>query len=56
MLEFHKKNQQNPDKTEPEKRIKDFQEIYRQFDQNTSVEQSSRCSHVVSLFVKSTAL
>ena len=44
MLEFHKKNQQNPDKTEPEKRIKDFQEIYRQFDQNTSVEQSSRCS------------
>ena len=38
MLEFHKKNQQNPDKTEPEKRIKDFQEIYRQFDQNTSVE------------------
>ena len=44
MLEFHKKNQQNPHKTEPEKRIKDFQEIYRQFDQNTSVEQSSRCS------------
>ena len=44
MLEFHKKNQQNPDKTEPEKRIKDFQEIYRQFDQNTSAEQSSRCS------------
>ena len=44
MLEFHKKNQQNPDKTVPEKRIKDFQEIYRQFDQNTSVEQSSRCS------------
>lgn len=44
MLEFHKKNPKNPDKTEPEKRIKDFQEIYSQFDSKTSVEQSSRCS------------
>ena len=44
MLEFHKKNPKNPDKTEPEKRIKDFQEIYSQFDSQTSVDQSSRCS------------
>ena len=44
MLEFHKQNQKNPSKTEPEKRIKDFQEIYSQFDAKTSVEQSSRCS------------
>ena len=44
MLEFHKKNPKNPDKTEPEKRIKDFQEIYSQFDSRTSVDQSSRCS------------
>ena len=44
MLEFHKKKSKNPSKTEPEKRIKDFQEIYSQFDQKDSVEQSSRCS------------
>ena len=44
MLEFHKKNPKNPEKTEPEKRIKDFQEIYSQFDSKTSIEQSSRCS------------
>ncbi len=44
MLEFHKKKSKNPSKTEPEKRIKDFQEIYSQFDKNESVEQSSRCS------------
>ncbi len=44
MLEFHKKKSKNPTKTEPEKRIKDFQEIYSQFDKNDSVEQSSRCS------------
>ena len=44
MLEFHKKKSKNPSKTEPEKRIKDFQEIYSQFDKNDSVEQSSRCS------------
>ena len=44
MLEFHKKNPKNPQKTEPEKRIKDFQEIYSQFDSKTSIEQSSRCS------------
>ena len=44
MLEFHKKNPKNPEKTEPEKRIKDFQEIYSQFDSQTSAEQSSRCS------------
>ena len=44
MLEFHKKKPKNPSKTEPEKRIKDFQEIYSQFDKNDSVEQSSRCS------------
>tara|TARA_B100000927_G_scaffold92802_1_gene74957 strand:- start:2298 stop:3710 length:1413 start_codon:yes stop_codon:yes gene_type:complete len=44
MLEFHKKNPKNPDKTDPEKRIKDFQEIYSQFDSRTSVDQSSRCS------------
>ena len=44
MLEFHKKNPKNPEKTEPEKRIKDFQEIYSQFDSRTSVDQSSRCS------------
>ena len=44
MLEFHKKNPKNPEKTEPEKRIKDFQEIYSQFDSHTSVDQSSRCS------------
>ena len=35
MLEFHKKRQKNPSKTEPEKRIKDFQEIYSQFDKMT---------------------
>ncbi len=44
MLEFHKKKSKNPSKVEPEKRIKDFQEIYSQFDKNDSVEQSSRCS------------
>ncbi len=44
MLEFHKKKSKNPSKTDPEKRIKDFQEIYSQFDKNDSVEQSSRCS------------
>ncbi len=44
MLEFHKKKSKNPSKTEPEKRIKDFQEIYSQFGKNDSVEQSSRCS------------
>ncbi len=44
MLEFHKKKPKNPSKTEPEKRIKDFQEIYSQFGKNDSVEQSSRCS------------
>ena len=44
MLEFHKKKPKNPSKTLPEKRIKDFQEIYSQFDKSTSVEQSSRCS------------
>ena len=44
MLEFHKKKSKNPSKTEPEKRIKDFQEIYSQFDKKDSVEQSSRCS------------
>ncbi len=44
MLEFHKKKSKNPSKTDPEKRIKDFQEIYSQFDENDSVEQSSRCS------------
>ena len=44
MLEFHKKNPKNPEKTDPEKRIKDFQEIYSQFDSKTSIEQSSRCS------------
>ncbi len=44
MLEFHKKKSKNPSKVEPEKRIKDFQEIYSQFDKNDSIEQSSRCS------------
>ena len=44
MLEFHKKKSKNPSKTEPEKRIKDFQEIYSQFGKNDSIEQSSRCS------------
>jgi len=44
MLEFHKQKPKNPAKTDPEKRIKDFQEIYSQFDNKTSVEQSSRCS------------
>ncbi len=44
MLEFHKKKPKNPSKTEPEKRIKDFQEIYSQFGKNDSIEQSSRCS------------
>ncbi len=44
MLEFHKKKSKNPSKTDPEKRIKDFQEIYSQFDKESSVEQSSRCS------------
>ncbi len=44
MLEFHKKNPKNPNKTDPKKRIKDFQEIYSQFDTDSSVEQSSRCS------------
>ena len=44
MLEFHKKKSKNPSKTEPEKRIKDFQEIYSQFDKNDSIDQSSRCS------------
>ena len=44
MLEFHNKKSKNPSKKDPEKRIKDFQEIYSQFDKNDSVEQSSRCS------------
>ena len=44
MLEFHKQKPKNPAKTDPKKRIKDFQEIYSQFDNKTSVEQSSRCS------------
>ena len=44
MLEFHKQKPKNPSKSDPEKRIKDFQEIYSQFDNKTSVEQSSRCS------------
>ena len=44
MLEFHKQKPKNPSKADPEKRIKDFQEIYSQFDNKTSVEQSSRCS------------
>ncbi len=44
MLEFHKQKAKNPAKTDPESRIKDFQEIYSQFDNKTSVEQSSRCS------------
>ena len=44
MLEFHKQKPKNPSKTDPEKRIKDFQEIYSQFDNKTSIEQSSRCS------------
>jgi len=38
MLEFHKQKPKNPAKTDPEKRIKDFQEIYSQFDNKTSVE------------------
>ena len=44
MLEFHKQKPKNPSKTDPEKRIKDFQEIYSQFDKKSSVQQSSRCS------------
>ena len=44
MLEFHKKNQKNPAKSEAKIRIKDFQEIYSQFSYKDSVEQSSRCS------------
>jgi glutamate synthase (NADPH/NADH) small chain len=44
MLEFHKKNQENPSKTEPKERIKNFQEIYSQFSAEDSVTQSSRCS------------
>tara|TARA_Y100000992_G_scaffold294077_1_gene253388 strand:+ start:284 stop:1696 length:1413 start_codon:yes stop_codon:yes gene_type:complete len=44
MLEFHKKIPKNPNKIDPEKRIKDFQEIYSQFDSQSSVDQSSRCS------------
>ena len=56
MLEFHKKHQQNPDKTEPEKRIKDFQEIYRQFDQIHQLNNHRDVLNVVFLFVRSTAL
>jgi glutamate synthase (NADPH/NADH) small chain len=44
MLEFHKKNQENPSKTEPKERIKNFQEIYSKFSAEESVTQSSRCS------------
>ncbi len=44
MLEFQKKKSNNPSNADPEKRIKDFQEIYSQFDKNDSIEQSSRCS------------
>ena len=44
MLEFHKKNQENPSKTEPKERIKNFQEIYSQFNTEDSIAQSSRCS------------
>ncbi len=44
MLEFHKKNQKNPSKSDAKIRIKDFQEIYSQFSKKESVDQSSRCS------------
>ena len=44
MLEFHKKKQQNPKKTEAQQRIKNFQEIYSQFSPEESINQSSRCS------------
>ena len=44
MLEFHKKNQENPSKIEPKERIKNFQEIYSQFNTEDSITQSSRCS------------
>ena len=44
MLEFHKKKQQNPSKSDPQERIKNFQEIYSQFNTEDSINQSSRCS------------
>ena len=44
MLEFFKKKQSSPTKTESEKRIKDFQEIYNDYNTKESIEQSSRCS------------
>jgi|TARA_B110000093_G_scaffold179637_1_gene220176 glutamate synthase (NADPH/NADH) small chain len=44
MLEFFNKKQSTPVKTEAEKRIKDFQEIYKAYSPDESVDQASRCS------------
>ena len=44
MLDFHKKLQENPTKSDPQERIKNFQEIYNQFNYEDSINQSSRCS------------
>ena len=44
MLDFHKKIQENPTKSDPQERIKNFQEIYNQFNYEDSINQSSRCS------------
>ena len=56
MLEFHKKKPKNPSKTEPEKRIKDFQEIYSQFDKNDSVEHLQGAHNAEYRIVKSIVL
>ena len=44
MLEFFKKKQVSPSKTEADKRIKDFQEIYNNYSTKDSIDQASRCS------------
>ena len=44
MLKFTKINQQNPDKTTAEKRIKSFDEIYAKYATQKAEEQASRCS------------
>ena len=44
MLEFFNKKKSGPSKKDSKQRIKDFQEIYKEFNSTDSVDQASRCS------------
>ncbi len=44
MLKFVNLNQENPKKSDSEKRLKNFNEIYARFSKEKAENQSSRCS------------